>query len=416
MNSLQEIKPFSYRGQLTIPASKSYLQRAIAIAALCEEPCVIQNFYPSHDALAALTIAESLGASISKEKDQIKIQKGVENFDKVILNCGESGLSTRMFSPIAALFNRKSTIIGHGSLLQRPIDMIEDALNQFGVKTQSNSGRIPLEIYGPMRPSHARIDGSESSQLLTGLLIALPYLKGDSLIYVDNLKSKPYIQMTLDILQDFGVEIVHEHYKRFEIRGSQRPTAKHYFVEGDWSGAALHAVGAAISGEVELKGLNPNSAQADRAILDALALCGAQIDVQQAVIRISKQQLNAFQFDATHCPDLFPPLAVLAAACEGTSEIIGVSRLTHKESNRALTLQSEFAKLNIRVDLDGDIMRIGKSEVCGGAVDSHNDHRIAMACATLATLSSSAVTIHNSQAVNKSYPTFFEDLALISEM
>jgi 3-phosphoshikimate 1-carboxyvinyltransferase len=172
-------------------------------------------------------------------------------------------------------------------------------------------------------------------------------------------------------------------------------------------------VGADISGSVTIKGLNVHSSQADKAILDALRLCGAEVRVSENEVTVLKNHCDAFAFDATHCPDLFPPLAVLAACCEGQSEIHGVSRLQHKESHRALTIQQEFAKMNIDVLLDGDVMRIRKAEVFGAKVDSNNDHRIAMAAAILASVANAAIQIDNASAVNKSYPSFFADLKRI---
>ncbi len=407
------VQPFKYCGSIKAPASKSYLQRAIAIAALCDEPCLIENFYPSNDALAALDIAQNLGAKIQRFDQSVIMQRGAAPADSVLINCGESGLSTRMFSPIAALLGTTTTVVGEGSLLKRPIVMIEDALRQFGVETRSNAGFLPLELSGKMHGARAAIDGSESSQLLTGLLIALPLLVEQSELHVHNLKSKPYIQMTLDLLAHFGVVIQHQNLAHFNISGNQKPKAARYYCEGDWSGAAFHLVGAAISGEITLTGLNINSTQADRVILNALQACGATITCGKNEVHVAKNQLHAFQFDATHCPDLFPSLAVLASCCEGTSAIAGVSRLKHKESDRAATIQSELGKLNIPVSIEGDVMRISQSTVHGGIVNSHNDHRIAMALAVLASVSSSAVIIENAQAVNKSYPSFFEDLSQI---
>jgi 3-phosphoshikimate 1-carboxyvinyltransferase len=227
---------------------------------------------------------------------------------------------------------------------------------------------------------------------------------------VKNLKSIPYIQMTLDILNHFGISIDHNNFETFWISGNQKPKAQGYHVEGDWSGAAFHLVGAAISGEIKLLGLNPRSSQADRKILEALQKSGAEVLIGEDEIQITKKSLQSFDFDATNCPDLFPPLAVLASCCSGESRIRGVSRLEHKESNRARSIRDEFAKLNIEVLLDGDVMRIQQADVIGGLVNSQNDHRIAMAAAILASVSSTSITIENARAVNKSYPTFFDEL------
>ena len=400
-------------GILAAPASKSYLQRALAIACLSNQNCTIVNFYPSSDALAAINIAKNLGAKINIDGTFLYLQPGEMNSTKTLLNCGEAGLSTRMFAPIAAIFPRKTTITGEGSIMERPMHMIEEALQQLGAEVSSNKHYLPLQVQGPIRSGCITIDGSESSQLLSGLLIALPTLQGDSTIKVLNLKSTPYIQMTLAILKDFGVEVTHENFEEFHIKGDQKPSLSEYFVEGDWSGASFPMVAAAISGKVEITGLNVRSAQADKAILQALALSGAKTVIQEDKIAIQKGDLKAFHFDATNCPDLFPPLAALAACCEGTSIIHGIERLTHKESNRALTIQEEFKKLNIPVTLEGNNMLIEKATVIGGEVSSRNDHRIAMATAILASVAESPVTIKNSLAVNKSYPTFYEDLASI---
>ncbi len=411
----QVVLPFNYQGKVAAPASKSYLQRAIAISILGSQACTIENFYPSKDALAAIRIAKSLGASIEVFDQKLVVKKNERQLDEVKINCGESGLSTRMFSPIAATFPRKSTITGEGSMMSRPINMIEEALVQLGAKTTSNKGFLPLCIEGPILPSEIEIDGSESSQLLTGLLIALPLLRGKSVVQVTNLKSIPYVQMTLDILGHFGIEIKHDNFNRFEIKGGQMISASSYYVEGDWSGASFHLVGAAISGKVTVSGLNCQSAQADKAILDAIISCGGAVSTFENEVVVKKNQLRAFQFDATHSPDLFPPLAVLAACCEGTSKIKGISRLKNKESNRAQTIREEFLKLNIEVKNVGDVMYIEGSKVKGGKVSSRNDHRIAMATAILASVADGKIEIEDSRAVDKSYPTFFEDLKTVSQ-
>lgn len=409
------IFPYKYQGEVIAPASKSYLQRAIAIALLCPARSYINHYYPSNDAKAAINIARALGAEISIEKDRLII-KGttLQQFDPVEIHCGESGLSTRMFSPIAGLFPRITTLTGEGSLKARPVHMIVEALEQLQVEIRSNNNRLPLTIKGPITANDITIDGSESSQLLTGLLIALPLLYENSIIHVLDLKSVPYIQMTLDILSDFGIEIEHTDYQRFFIKGNQVPQPTQYTIEGDWSGAAFHLVGAAISGKVSVKGLHPYSAQADRKIITALKQCGAQVEITEKTITVTKKELNGFNFDATNCPDLFPPLAVLGACCSSPSTIKGISRLLHKESNRAETILKEFTKLKIKIQLEGDNMIIYPSTVSGGTVSSHNDHRIAMALATLAAVSDQAIEINQSEAVDKSYPTYFNDLKEIS--
>jgi len=414
---IQTIAPFSYSGSLKVPNSKSYLQRAIAIALLTKKDAVITGFTPGNDAVAARSIAEELGAETRLEGDILYLKNTQKQAREVAIHCGESGLSTRMFSPIAASLFEHTTVNGEGSILVRPMDMVIDALQKLGCKVTSNEGKLPLVIEGKLNAGTLEIDGSESSQLLTGLLIALSFLSEASTIKVKELKSIPYVQMTLDILKSFGVEITHSNFETFTI-SAYKSTANnaHYLVEGDWSGASFHVVGAALSGDIFLLGLNRNSAQADRAILEAVQLAGAEVSWDGPVLRVSEGKRKAFEFDATHCPDLFPPLAALAAGCDGTSVVHGVSRLASKESNRGLTIQSEMQKLGIAVTLDGDVMRITGGKVIPATIDSNNDHRIAMMGAIMATLTDGAISIQNPQAVNKSYPAFFEDISDISTL
>ena len=414
---IQTVTPFSYRGLLQVPYSKSYLQRAIAIALLTKKNAIIKGFTPGNDALAARSIAEELGAQTRLNGDTLYIENTTKEVKKVSIHCGESGLSTRMFSPIAASLYEQTTVNGEGSILVRPMDMVIDALEKLGCKVTSNHGKLPLDIKGKLQSGTLEIDGSESSQLLTGLLIALSFLPEESTIKVSHLKSIPYVQMTLDILKSFGVTITHKNFQTFHIPAYESSSENElYLVEGDWSGASFHIVGGALSGEISLLGLNPNSAQADSAILKAVQLAGAQVSWDASILKVAEGDKKAFEFDATHCPDLFPPLAALAACCEGTSVFKGVSRLASKESNRGLTIQSEMQKLGIAVELDRDIMRVTGGKVKAGTIDSNNDHRIAMMGAILATQSDGAISIINPEAVNKSYPAFFEDISDISTL
>ena len=411
----QSVSPFSYQGKLSVPYSKSYLQRAIAIGLLSKDEVTIKGFTPGNDALAARSIAEELGAKTSLSGDVLSMSFQGNPAKVVAINCGESGLSTRMFSPIAASLFERTIIDGEGSILVRPMDMVIDALEKLGATVQSQNAKLPLHVTGKIQSGTIEIDGSESSQLLTGLLVALSFIPGESTIHVHNLKSIPYVQMTLDILEAFGVKVTHENFQTFCIpEVSLASKERFYKVEGDWSGASFHVVGAAMSGEIALSGLNPESAQADRAIVDAVKLAGANVAWIDNVLHVSQGDKKAFEFDATHSPDLFPPLAAMAAACEGTSVFKGVSRLASKESDRGLTIQSEMKKLGIDVELNGDEMRVAGGKIKATTIDSNNDHRIAMMAGILATLSNESIQIADAQAINKSYPGFFKDLEKIA--
>ncbi len=392
------------------PASKSYLQRALAVSALAEGTTILRNVSWCDDSLAAKNIVQQLGAEVLENGRTLMIKSNGLTFKKDSFSAGEAGLSIRMFSPVLALGNKKITFSGRGSLLKRPVNIIEEALLQLGAEVSSVDGYLPLTIQGPLQPGKISIDGSLSSQLLTGLLIALPVLKGDSEINVKNLKSRPYIDMTLEVMKSFGVEVENENYEVFKIKGNQQYQAVDYNIEGDWSGAAFWLVLGAVKGNVEVLNLDVNSRQADKAILAALQKAGAKVETGENSVTVEKGALKAFDFDATHCPDLFPPLVCLASQCAGISTIKGVSRLTHKESNRAEVLKQEFAKTGIEVTLDGDIMRIQGGEILPAVIDSHNDHRIAMAGGILDLFSKGKVEVVNKEAVNKSYPEFFEEL------
>ncbi len=405
----RSVEPSFVSGELSAPPSKSMTQRIIAAAMMANGQSIILNPSYCDDSLAAMSIAVSLGARVEPEAGQMKITGSWELKERK-LNCGESGLAIRMFSPVAALFDEEITLTGAGSLKKRPLGMIMDALSQFNVECISNNGFLPLKIKGPLKGGKCEIDGSVSSQLLTGLLMALPLASRNSEIRVSNLKSRPYIDMTLQVLQNSGIRVTNDNYSLFTIEGMQEYLPGTYEVEGDWSGGAFLLVAAAINGNLKIKGLSANSFQSDMAILKALGDAGADIKISGNTIEVSKSELKAFEFDATDSPDLFPPLVALAAYCKGVSTIKGASRLLHKESNRAAALSEEFGKMNIITEIRDDYFYVTGGKVTGARVNSHEDHRIAMAAAVAALGAEGTVYIKDSHCVGKSYPGFFDDI------
>ncbi|MZP65429.1 MAG: 3-phosphoshikimate 1-carboxyvinyltransferase [Bacteroidales bacterium] len=405
----RSVKPSHVSGEIKAPPSKSMTQRAIAAALLADGDSLIVNPSYCDDALAAMSIAVSLGSRVEPGPGSVSIS-GSRELKETKLNCGESGLAIRLFSPIASLFNAEITLSGAGSLRKRPMHMIEEALRQFGVECSTTGGMLPLTIRGPLRGGKCEIDGSISSQLLTGLLMSLPVAEKNSEVSVRNLKSKPYIDMTLEVLRDFGIEARNENYELFIIPGGQRYIPRTYEVEGDWSGGAFLLVAGAINGDLKISGLRSESQQSDMAILNALQSAGALMLISGDTIEIKKSELKAFEFDATESPDLFPPLVALASYCKGVSRIKGSSRLIHKESNRAKALGEEFEKLGIKVSVSADVMSVEGGKVRGAHVSSHEDHRIAMASAVAALGAEGRVYIKDAHCVGKSYPLFFEDL------
>ena len=410
------IQPSQLSGSVQAPASKSSMQRACAAALVTRGKSIIKNPGHSNDDKAAMDIVQRLGASLVLNNEELVItSKGVDPVLKEI-NCGESGLSIRMFTPLAGISEKEITINGSGSLATRPMDFFDEVLPQINVKVKSNKGRLPLIIQGPVIPKNITVDGSLSSQFLTGLLMAYAASNAsDVSITVTNLKSRPYIDLTLDVMKQFGMKVPeNKNYESFYF-GSDTDvshlTSHAYTVEGDWSGGAFLLVAGAIAGNITVKGLDVQSTQADRAVLRALIDCGAGISIELAQIELRPLPLKSFHFNATDCPDLFPPLVALAACCNGTTSIEGASRLTHKESNRALTLQQEFGKMGIEITLQDDLMLIkGGTGIKGAGVHSRHDHRIAMACAVAALKADGEVVIEEADAINKSYPDFYEHL------
>ena len=403
------LEPSAIKGTLKAPASKSMTQRAIAAALLADGQSIINNPSYCDDSLAAMSIAVGLGARVEPQVNELKIN-GSAVLKEPKLNCGESGLAIRMFSPIAALYPAEIKMVGANSLKKRPMFMIEEALNQLGVKCTSSGGFLPLTIEGPIVGGHCEIDGSISSQLLTGLLMALPLAAGNSEIRVNNLKSKPYIDMTIQILKSFGISVENRDYSLFRIQGNQKYIPQSYTVEGDWSGGAFLLVAGAINGQLCVRGLRSDSMQSDKLIVNALENAGAHIISGENQIDITRSELKAFEFDATESPDLFPPLVALASYCEGISTIKGVSRLIYKESDRAKALQEEFSKMGIKIEINDDLMFVIGGKPQGARVESHDDHRIAMAIAVASLGATGKVSIRDSQCVAKSYPVFFDDL------
>jgi len=407
------IHPSQLKGIIQAPASKSSMQRACAAALLSKGTSTIYNPGHSNDDKAALDIIHKLGAKVQVEGSELKVESSGVNPIADEINCGESGLSIRMFTPIVALSDKEITINGSGSLETRPMDFFDDILPMLGVKIKSNDGKLPMTVQGPLVPANIEVDGSLSSQFLTGLLMAYSAAgANDVSIKVKDLKSKPYIDLTLDVMKQFGMNVPeNKNYKEFVFHSEPTRDPTHqYTVEGDWSGGAFLLVAGTIAGSITVCGLDLSSTQADKAIMKALMSANAAIAMEANGIQAHPGGLRGFEFDATDCPDLFPPLVALAAYCESETKIKGVRRLKHKESNRAVTLQDEFDLMGVRIDIEDDTMIIHGGFIKGADVHSHHDHRIAMACAVAALGANSETVIDEAEAVKKSYPDFYEDL------
>ncbi|MFM7310239.1 MAG: 3-phosphoshikimate 1-carboxyvinyltransferase [Flavobacteriales bacterium] len=414
---MTDIFPSLLEGEIAAPGSKSIAQRMIACALMASGESIIEAFPDSDDCRYALLAAQSLGAIITERDGTIRIKGGYPNSfhsgirnPKSSIHCGESGLASRLFLPIAALYHEPIRIEGSGSLSSRPFEEFVPTLQQLGARCELHEGCLPAVVQGPLQKRESQVDGSRSSQFVSGLLIALAKLPGDASLRVTDLTSKPYVDLTIETLQRFGVELHHENYETFHIGFSAMKPVR-AVVPGDWSAAAALLVAGAVSANESLTVTNieATSKQADVRILDALRLAGVKLDVQDRHVRVFASEIQAFEFDANQCPDIIPPLVALAAFANGVSVIHGANRLVYKESHRAKVLQTEFAKCGVRIVLREDEMKIYPAPIRSTVIHAHGDHRIAMAGAILG-LGGNRIRIQGASCVAKSYPRFFEDL------
>ena len=407
------IAPGSVNGCLQANSSKSHMQRVVLAASMAIGETRIQRQGKSADDRTCIEAVKMLGAKVEQSGNILKIRSGsIGRIDTI--DCGESGFCLRALAAIAALKDWSIKLVGNGSLASRPISMIHGPLVQLGAKCVIDDNVAAVTVHGPLVGGRATVNGAISSQFLSGLLLALPRTCEDSELFVTELCSKPYVRMTLDTMASFGVQVkANKEFNKFVICGNQNYYAIDTVIEGDWSGASFMLVAGAIAGEVTVAGLNRDSAQADRAILNVLESSGAEFQWNNQGLTVFKSNLRSFEFDATDCPDLFPPLVVLACCAKGTSRISGVMRLIHKESNRGAVLASVFSAIGAQIKVCGAAMEIVGGPLYGGIVDSNNDHRIAMACAVAGLTTRYGISIINGGCVVKSYPDFFHALQYI---
>lgn len=416
---IQTVSPAtSISGTIAIPPSKSHSQRILACALLSDKETRIHGIGHSDDELAALNILNQSNAEIETLGNSLVVKAGRKlQFSNTIINFHESGLATRMFTPILGNASQTLTLTGSGSLLKRPMHLFDQSLPAVTQLFQSTEGFLPFNIQGPLVPADVVLDGSLSSQFITGFVYAFvgsPRLK-KAVITIDKPNSIPYIELSLDVLKSFGIDLKMED-NRIEMSGPYTWRNTEITVEGDWSSASFLLVAAALKGSITITNLNNRSNQADKKLLEALVDFGATIEWENDQLTISTNLRKGFRFDATHCPDLFPPLAVLASFANSESRIRGIHRLWAKESNRALTLQEELGKLGAQIDFEDDEMVIQpRKSSLANQVSACHDHRIAMACAVFALNGTTSVDIHDAEAVNKSFPDFFTYLNQLAE-
>lgn len=441
--------------ELVMPVSKSFAQRAIIAAALAEGESHLRGYTPCGDNESALEVARNQGAEVQVDGNVVTI-KGIAAssgcMDADALHVGESGLLTRMMIPVMAqLCSGEVMLTGEKTLLGRPLTGAREIMEAFEASVVSADGdeqvRVPLKVKGPLKAGRAEISGRHGSQLISGLLMGLPFAERNSSLIVHEPKSIPYMFITLEVLKKFGIKIGNDMLGGreflesdgdwslcsemvFKVKGGQKYKAADIDLEGDWSAAANFLVAGAIFGKAEIAGLDTTSLQADLSIMDILMDAGAslsQIDGEKGNITVQRAPLKAFAVDASNCPDLFPVIAVLAAFCQGTSRLAGVGRLANKESDRAKAIIEMLSQMGVAAWVEGDEMVIeghslaqrllasagGHSDglLKGGDYTSHHDHRMVMALKVAALGADGPVIIDDEDCVAKSFPQFHDTFA-----
>ena len=408
------MKPFQANGTVFAPPSKSDAHRAIICAALSGGVCTIAPIALSDDIRATIGCVEALGATSKTENKTLTIDgTGVFSNKTAILDCGESGSTLRFMIPVAAAGGVEATFLGRGRLPERPIGVYTEALPEKGV-TVDTEGGLPLKISGQLKSGVYRVPGSVSSQFITGLLFALPLLKGDSdIILTSPIQSAGYINMTIRTMAKFGVE-VDILDNGWHIRGRQHYVPSDYTTDGDWSQAAFFLVAGAVSGDVEVLNANIDSAQGDRRIAALLREFGAEVIQDGDRLRVKRSQMTAIDIDASQIPDLVPVLAVCACFASGVTRITNAERLRIKESDRLKTTAQLINSLGGKVrELPDGLEITGVGKLYGGFAEGCGDHRIVMSAAVCASGAAEKIKCTDAMSINKSYPDFFEDYAKI---
>ena len=434
---------------LPMPSSKSFAQRAIIAAALAEGTSRLSGYSPCGDNESALAVARALGADVKVEGPLLCI-RGIGAKAGCLpikeIHTGESGFLTRLMIPILSVLSGEPVrVSGEKTLLNRPLTDAHDIMAAYGVRLypeeqtgpRKNDCYLPLKVAGPLIPGRADVSGKGGSQLLSGLLSALPMAGDKSVLYVHEPRSIPYLFITVDVLKKFGIRMGSEMEGgddfletqdwslctgvNFRIKGNQRYQAADFAIEADWSGAAPFLVAGAIFGDVEVTGLDTRSLQADISVMDILMEAGAsmsQLDGPDGPIHVKRAPLSPFHTDLNNCPDLFPMVAVLAAFCPGESHILGVERLRHKETDRAAAIEAMLSKMGVPVTIEEDEMTITGMGLTrrlatgrllrGGEYPSYGDHRMVMALKVASLGADSPVVIDDTACVSKSFPAFNE--------
>jgi len=410
------IKQSILKGRVKIPSSKSISHRAVICAGLSQGVSNIGNINFSQDIDATIEAMKSFGVAVEKREASLKITGAAEiDVGESAIDCFESGSTLRFLIPVAALTGKKVVFSGRGELVNRPLDPYYRIFDEKHIRYSTTDGKLPLNIEGSLNSGEYRIRGDVSSQFISGLLFALPLLDGDSKIMMaSELESKAYVDLTVDMLKKFSVNVDNLGYKEFRIKGNQKYKAVDCSVEGDFSQAAFWLVAGTLGADVECLGLNLSSLQGDKAILDIIEQMGGRIEVSGDSVRALPSKTKGITFDASECPDLVPVVTVLASLSEGTTEIVNAARLRIKECDRLKAICTELNKIGADIEEteDGLVIR-GRNQLKGGTAQSWGDHRIAMSLAIASIRCSEPLVIEDSSSVRKSYPEFWNHFKML---
>lgn len=403
--------PAILSGKIKAISSKSDAHRVLICSALSDEPTKINCNVLSKDITATVDCLKNMGADISINDGVIIVTPNKFN-QNAELDCGESGSTLRFLLPVVSALGIDATIMGHGRLPERPLSPLKEEMEKKGVTFETGT-QFPLHLTGKLQSGEYELLGNVSSQFISGLLFALPLLEGDSVIkLIPPVESKSYLNITVSVLHKFGIEI-EEAENKYIIKGNQKYVSpKEITVDGDWSNASFFLCAGAISRDgVTVTDLDVNSPQGDKSILNVLKRMGADIEISGTEITVKKNKLMGTMVNGADIPDAVPIISVMASMCEkGVTHIVNASRLRLKESDRIKTTYDLLTKVGAAVsETDDGLVIWGENNLIGGRVDGANDHRIVMSAAILSSLCALPIDIVGAEAVEKSYPHFFED-------
>lgn len=406
------ITPTTLKGTVEVPPSKSMAHRAIICASLARGVSRITHIEYSQDILATIEAMKALGTVIEmKEKELLIDGRTTYSNHQAYIDCKESGSTLRFMVPVSLVHQNHVHFIGEGNLGKRPLTVFYDIFEKQHISYTYKEKELDLDIQGQLQPGEFIVPGNISSQFISGLLFALPLLNGDSKIIISSsLESVGYIDLTLQMLESYGIKIENQDYKELLIPGNQSYQAHDYEVEGDYSQAAFYFVAGALGNDVMIKGLNLNSLQGDKEVISILERMGAKLIKKEENLSMQADSLKGCVIDGSQCPDVIPVLSLAAALSKGTTKIIHAERLRIKECDRLKAMYTELTKMGAHVKETADGLIIdGVEQLHGAKVSSYLDHRIAMTLAIASTTLKEPLELDNKECVKKSYPSFWED-------